>query len=117
MDFPCAHCGELIPEDATLCRHCGSDMETGWNPEVDYHSIELPDPPDTDTAMESHYETPAQTARNRRIAITVMMVLLMIGSLLPVRGLRTICGSLLALVFVGWVVYILFIHPGGSDDS
>ena len=40
---PCPHCGELIREDATSCRHCGSDHETGWNAEIDYHSVEIPD--------------------------------------------------------------------------
>lgn len=116
-ESPCTHCGELIPDDATHCRHCGSDLETGWNPDVEYHSIVLPDPPGTDTPMEAHYETPEQAARNRRIAIAVLLALLVVGTLTPVRGLRALCGGLLALVFAGWVIYALFIHPGGQDDS
>ncbi|MCA8959224.1 MAG: zinc ribbon domain-containing protein [Planctomycetes bacterium] len=40
---PCPHCGEPVADDAVVCRHCGSDAETGWVDDVDYHSLELPD--------------------------------------------------------------------------
>ncbi|MGH9363129.1 MAG: zinc ribbon domain-containing protein [Thermoanaerobaculia bacterium] len=39
----CPHCGEPIDEEATFCRHCGSDAETGWNPDAEYLSLELPE--------------------------------------------------------------------------
>jgi len=39
----CPFCGEPIEDDATFCRHCGSDAETGWNPDSDYLSLELPE--------------------------------------------------------------------------
>jgi len=39
----CPHCGEPVEEGATFCRHCGSDAETGWNPDAEYESIELPE--------------------------------------------------------------------------
>ncbi len=44
MPFPCPHCGEDIPEEATSCPYCGSDAETGWlnENEIDYHSLDLP---------------------------------------------------------------------------
>lgn len=28
---PCPHCGDLIAEDATFCRHCGSSEADGWS--------------------------------------------------------------------------------------
>jgi len=39
----CPHCGEPIDNDAESCPHCGSDYETGWKPDADYYSLELPD--------------------------------------------------------------------------
>ena len=39
----CPHCGEPLDEDAAACPHCGSDDETGWKPDADYYSVELPD--------------------------------------------------------------------------
>lgn len=41
--FDCPNCGEPLEENASFCPHCGSDPETGWNPDVDYYSIELPE--------------------------------------------------------------------------
>jgi hypothetical protein len=39
----CPFCGEPIEPEAEFCRHCGSDAETGWNPDADYESLELPE--------------------------------------------------------------------------
>ncbi|HVR75672.1 MAG TPA: zinc ribbon domain-containing protein [Planctomycetota bacterium] len=39
----CPHCGEPIEEYAESCAHCGSDFETGWKPDVDYFSVDLPE--------------------------------------------------------------------------
>ena len=39
----CPYCGELIDAEATFCKHCGNDAETGWNPDADYESLELPE--------------------------------------------------------------------------
>lgn len=43
MTFPCPHCGEILPDDAKCCRACGSDHETGWETDTDYHSVEIPE--------------------------------------------------------------------------
>ena len=42
---PCPHCGEYIPTDASFCRYCGSDRETGWadDEEIAYQAVELPE--------------------------------------------------------------------------
>jgi hypothetical protein len=39
----CPHCGEPLAGDAESCPHCGSDFETGWKPDTDYYSVELPE--------------------------------------------------------------------------
>lgn len=57
--FDCPNCGESLDDGASFCPHCGSDPETGWNPDVDYYSLELPEPDDDDTAMPAYPEDPA----------------------------------------------------------
>jgi hypothetical protein len=39
----CPHCEEPLDEGAVSCPHCGSDSETGWNPDSEYYSVELPE--------------------------------------------------------------------------
>ncbi len=39
----CPFCGEPIDSEAQVCPHCGSDAETGWNPDSDYESVEIPE--------------------------------------------------------------------------
>lgn len=39
----CPHCGSPLAPRAVACRECGSDLETGWNRDVDYLSVELPE--------------------------------------------------------------------------
>ena len=39
----CPHCGEPLRENAESCPYCGSDFETGWNPDAEYLGLELPD--------------------------------------------------------------------------
>ncbi|MBN1441619.1 MAG: zinc-ribbon domain-containing protein [Planctomycetes bacterium] len=44
--FECPHCGEPLDDDADSCPYCGSDAETGWNPDTDYYAVELPEDDD-----------------------------------------------------------------------
>lgn len=39
----CPHCGSEIKDDATFCRHCGSDKNTGWKEGAEFADEELPD--------------------------------------------------------------------------
>lgn len=45
--FYCPNCGEPVHNDnASVCPHCGSDEETGWHPDADYRSVDIPEPDD-----------------------------------------------------------------------
>ena len=46
--FGCPNCGEPVENDAAFCAHCGSDAETGWHPDAEYQSLDLPDFEDND---------------------------------------------------------------------
>ena len=72
----CAHCGKVLAENARACPHCGSDFETGWNDDVDYMSVELPDDDDGDP-----YDTP-EHRQNRVRAIGVVVLIGVLGSYL-----------------------------------
>lgn len=39
----CPHCGSEIKSDATFCRHCGSDQNTGWSEGAEFTDLETPD--------------------------------------------------------------------------
>ena len=54
MEF-CPHCGESVDERAESCPNCGSDFETGWLPDAEYYSLELPD---DDDPFDEPEETP-----------------------------------------------------------
>lgn len=38
----CPNCGELVPEEAAACPHCGSCEETGWSETARYESLGIP---------------------------------------------------------------------------
>jgi uncharacterized membrane protein YvbJ len=40
--FICPHCGAEVPEDAVVCRECGSDVETGWAKDADKWEVNIP---------------------------------------------------------------------------
>lgn len=39
----CPHCGAELKDDATFCRHCGSNKDTGWKEGAEFADEELPD--------------------------------------------------------------------------
>jgi hypothetical protein len=49
----CPHCGESLDREAQSCPYCGSDFETGWNPDADYLSVDLPDDDDFPAELEA----------------------------------------------------------------
>jgi hypothetical protein len=70
--FYCPNCHESIADDnAQSCPHCGSDAETGWKPDVDYHSLELPE--DEDFDLESSVYRNGGSDRLRALAGPVLM--------------------------------------------
>ena len=47
--FNCPVCGEPVRDDAQACPSCGSDDETGWDPDADDLSVELPEDEDEES--------------------------------------------------------------------
>ena len=91
----CPHCGEPIEEDATFCRHCGSDEETGWSPDVDYYSVELPE---DDDELEPLPPPPPEDLRARLQALAGPTLVAMAWTVFLVYGYSTFEPPLLVLI-------------------
>ena len=99
--IPCSHCGEELPDDAVSCRECGSDLETGWNPDVEYHSVEIPD-------CYPWEEADSVTPGPMRVWFTrTVLVLLIVGMpfgfgalLFPRHGLKVLGAGVAVVVIV-----------------
>jgi uncharacterized membrane protein YvbJ len=97
--YDCPHCGEPLEEDASSCPYCGSDSETGWKPDVDYYSLELPEDDEEDgAAPEVRPLSPPERVWTYRIGLAVVTVALIVFVLL---GFQTYhWGVLLPLLFL-----------------
>jgi hypothetical protein len=42
MFFRCPNCGADNPNEALICRYCGSDERTGWSENTMYDGLDLP---------------------------------------------------------------------------
>lgn len=90
---PCPHCGEPLPENATFCRYCGSDAETGWDEDVDYHSVELP---------EREWDEEAESSRTSTFTQVTAWVCLFGAVLFVFRGRWTV----VLLIGIGVAVFL-----------
>jgi len=52
---PCPHCHLEINENATFCRHCGSDASTGWSNEPNQGAIDWNDDDDYADSVEREF--------------------------------------------------------------
>jgi hypothetical protein len=89
--FVCPHCGADVAVDATFCRECGSDDETGWAEDADVWAAGIPagygseDDFDYDEFIERelpHKSTPAPEKLARQWGWRVFVVITGIGLVL-----------------------------------
>ena len=74
----CPHCGEPLRENAESCPYCGSDIETGWNPDAEYLGLDLPD---DDLDLPSARHTPLPELHWDGI-VGVLLILVAVGAFL-----------------------------------
>ena len=104
MSIICPHCGSPLRRDAVACRECGSDFETGWSEDIDYHSIELPE----------DEEERVDRGGQKTIAIICVVLLLASSGVILALGIRNLA---LLLLILGLLLPIVFgKHPGGPND-
>lgn len=101
----CPHCGAPLRPNAVACRECGSDIETGWSDDIDYHSVELPEEP-----------LPSGRSANFR-TVAIICVVLMLGGAgaLFSLGRKEVAGTILILALL--LPVALMKLPGESDDD
>ena len=75
LDFQrCPHCDAPLNAQQVCCRHCGSDLETGWRDagDIEYASVMLPE---DDDEMESEQRS-RSVPRQKRIGLLILGLLL-----------------------------------------
>ena len=76
-DFPCPHCGALLPENARFCRECGADESTGWGGESDtYDDYEYDEEFDYDDFVQREFPDQAPPKKQNPLVIVVVILLL-----------------------------------------
>ncbi len=84
--FDCPHCGEPLAEEATFCRHCGSDAETGWSPDTDYHAVEIPEEleePEEDDLSEAAAPGKTTTIHWDTWVLFALLMVVVVGLIAP----------------------------------
>jgi hypothetical protein len=81
--FECPHCGADVFVGSAVCRECGSDASTGWQPaeDLDYQQLDLPDGW-RDPDARSEQLPPVRTATWVRVVallVVVVFVLAIVG--------------------------------------
>ena len=104
--FVCPNCGELLPDDAKSCPYCGSDEETGWKPDAEFESLELPEE-----------EPPGPTTHTGlSTAFSVFLLVVAVLGIVAIFGLRALASpwSLLGGLMIAVVILSRLKHKRGS---
>lgn len=97
--FICPNCGEPVADEAKACPACGSDEETGWNPDADSLSVDLPEDGEAN-------EEPRDGVSNAFAAFLIVVGLL---GVIALRGMRALGDSFALLGAAVVVVGVLLL--------
>ncbi|MCF0216751.1 MAG: zinc-ribbon domain-containing protein [Fibrobacteraceae bacterium] len=68
----CPHCNAELKDDASFCRHCGSDMNTGWAEGADFTDLETPD---YEEILENEFGNSVKKKSPITIAVAIIVAL------------------------------------------
>jgi hypothetical protein len=113
----CPHCGEPLEEGADSCPRCGSDDETGWNPDSDYYGVELPE----DDVPGTREEHPRQTRELNPEALVGPLLVFAAGLafFLLTRQLRDVPTALASssLLLACLVIFYRWLREGARNKA
>ena len=81
---PCPHCAQLIDEDASFCRYCGSSDQDGWRDEYDEADYGEDDFDYDEFVRENFASSPVAT-QTRPIwkFVAIILLILFLSSVFP----------------------------------
>ena len=112
--FDCPNCGEPVKNESSFCPHCGSDAETGWKPDVDYYSIELPE--DDDYEMENP-PTTSDDSFNRFRNILGLLTVLLCYILFVIAGYKQYGHGIIPAAVFLMIMTLVFLGRLGKSQS
>ena len=77
--FTCPVCGSDVRVDASSCKECGSDAQTGWSEDSLYDDLDLPIAGDEAWAEESSFRERAARKDTWRWLLFALLVLALLG--------------------------------------
>jgi hypothetical protein len=82
--FVCPHCGATVQIDATFCRECGSDDQTGWSEDAERTQFDCGNEFDYDEFIEREFpdSNPMSTGESVKKNAVILIVILTCISLL-----------------------------------
>ncbi len=98
--FTCPHCGAAVPSDASACRECGSDDETGWSESAAYGFF-YDDEPETSPSRSTTWVKP----------LMAFLVILVLSSYLAYNLTWGKYLVLILLLVIGAVYYVTQVFP------
>lgn len=119
--FDCPNCGEPVSDNASFCSHCGSDAETGWKPDVDYYSIEIPDDPaledeEFDSALDGPPPYPDESAIGLRNLLGPGVIVFCFALFVSVGYRRHDLWIILPAIFL-MVMALVFLRTPGRPHT
>ena len=84
----CPICGADVPRRATACPQCGASHDTGWNDEVGYERLDLPDDEfDYDDFVKEEFGAGGRRhgRRNWVVAIAIFLLSLLVAGIFGMR--------------------------------
>ncbi|QDV70663.1 hypothetical protein Poly24_43890 [Rosistilla carotiformis] len=85
---PCPHCGAMILETATFCRHCGASDASGWQDETEGYADDMSDDDfDYDEFLQREFPGDAPPRRDFKSFVIIVLLICFVGGLLLSLGM------------------------------
>lgn len=85
---PCPHCGAMILETASFCRHCGASDASGWQTDTEgYADDQSEDDFDYDEFVQREFPADAPPRSDFKSFVIIVILICFVGGLLLSLGI------------------------------